>query len=256
MSLRLLFIHGWATDRRVWHYQKGLAREWDTLFIDLPGHGGGRWRRPDFGPALDLLHRILKDGRETLCIGWSMGGEILLSLRDFSNVKGLVIVGSSPSFVRRNGFPFGQSRALVRKMEKGLRKDFEGTLERFYHLNFSDREVKREDYKAHIDLLRTTRSSLIEEDVVTSLEALMEEDLREGLSTIDIPVLIVHGTEDRVCPFDVAAYLAGRLRRGRVEAFQGAGHMPFLTEHRRFNTVIKGFVKEVWQTGLGRSRRG
>lgn len=245
MSLRLIFIHGWATDSRVWHYQEELADEFEVFFLNLPGHGDGRWRRPDFGPALDALKGVLKDGRETLCIGWSLGGEILLSLPRFCNVRGIVTVGSSPSFVKRDGFPFGQPRALVRKMEKELKRDFEGTLERFYPLNFSDREMDGRAYREYLELLFSTKDSLIEEDVVISLQALMNEDLRGRLSSIDKPVLIVHGTEDRVCPFDVADYLAERIRKSRVETFHGAGHMPFLTEYRRFNSILRGFIGEI-----------
>ncbi len=247
MPLRLLFIHGWATDSRVWRYQKALAGEFDLSFIDLPGHGGKRgWESPDFGPPRRVLEGLLK-GEETLCIGWSLGGELLLSLGGGlpENVRGLVVVGASPSFVRREGFNLGQPRHRVLRMKKELEKDLEAALERFYALNLSPGEDP-----CLLSHLKEAKKGLSRDDLLMALEALMEEDVRDRLLSIDVPVLIIHGTGDRVCPYGVTEYMKKRLRKVVVEAFEGAGHMPFLTEPDRFNAIVRSFARDLWKEGL------
>ncbi len=226
--------------------QRPLSSEFETLFIDLPGHGGdGRWNEPTFKPAIEALKGYLTHGKPAICIGWSMGGDILFSLPEGYRkvLKGIVTIGASPSFVKREGFPAGQSRAIVMKMKRKLEKDFYAALRGFYTLNFSEEEKTNPDYDYYLQILGGSLGTIIKEDVLLSLDALLNEDNREGIDGLDIPALIIHGSEDEVCPIDVADYLSNRLRHGEVRIFRGAGHMPFLTHHIEFNQMIRDFVK-------------
>ena len=244
-SVRLLFIHGWATNSGVWRYQRPFSDRFSTLFIDLPGHGGlERWYEPTFRPATDILKGILMDGIPTVCIGWSLGGEILfsLNLKEFKNIMGIVAIGSSPSYIQRKGFPFGQYPGIARMMKKKLKKDFAGTVRGFYSLNFSDKEKKEAKYSKHLDILKEAVKGLVREDMEASLDAIIENDNRDMIKDIDVPVLIVHGTDDQVCPFNVTQYIKGRIADVRLMAFNGRGHMPFLTAPEEFNSILEDFI--------------
>ncbi len=226
--------------------QRTLSSEFETVFVDLPGHGGnGRWNEPTFKPAIEALKGYLTNGEPAICIGWSMGGDILFALPEGyrKGLKGIVTVGASPSFVRRKGFPAGQSRAIVMKMKRKLEKDFYGALRGFYTLNFSEEEKTTPDYDYYLQILEGSLETIIKEDVLLSLDALINEDNREGIDGLDIPALIIHGSYDGVCPIDVAGYLSNRLSYGEIKIFRGAGHMPFLTQPIEFNQMIRDFVK-------------
>jgi len=54
--------------------------------------------------------------------------------------------------------------------------------------------------------------------------AISAEDRLEALCSIDLPVLVIHGTEDPVMPYDEGAILASAHPRGRLLTLTGVGH--------------------------------
>ena len=79
----LLFIHGWATDNRVWEgCIEALGGENLFYNINLPGHGGGgRWGEPTLAPAVEELGKTLStlENRSVVGVGWSLGAEALIA---------------------------------------------------------------------------------------------------------------------------------------------------------------------------------
>ena len=73
----------------------------------------------------------------------------------------------------------------------------------------------------------------------------MAIDLRDIISDIKIPVLIIHGEKDNVCPVDAGRYLAENLSDAKLEIFKNAGHAPFLTRHKEFNRIVKRFIEKL-----------
>ena len=58
------------------------------------------------------------------------------------------------------------------------------------------------------------------------------------------PTLVVQGTADQVVDPDNAAVLAGLLPNVRVELFDGAGHLLYWEQPRRFARVVTGFLTD------------
>lgn len=65
--------------------------------------------------------------------------------------------------------------------------------------------------------------------------------LRAGLpaGAIDKPTTIVHGTADRVVPYENAAHLSRRLPQAEVVTLQGAGHLCWIERADVVNDVIR-----------------
>lgn len=61
------------------------------------------------------------------------------------------------------------------------------------------------------------------------------------LSSLNCPVLVVHGTNDRIQPF-AAGVEAARLAGGTLITFGGSGHMPNVRDPVRFNLLLRDFV--------------
>ncbi len=64
------------------------------------------------------------------------------------------------------------------------------------------------------------------------------------LGDIDCPVLVIHGTHDRIQPHQ-AGFEAARLAGGELVTFEGSGHMPNVRDPIRFNLVLREFVERV-----------
>ncbi len=59
-------------------------------------------------------------------------------------------------------------------------------------------------------------------------------DVRDKLSSIDVPTLVVVGEHDWVCPPAYSRILAEQLPSSRLAVIDGAGHFPFSEEPTRF----------------------
>ncbi|MCU1606387.1 MAG: Pimeloyl-ACP methyl ester carboxylesterase [Modestobacter sp.] len=55
------------------------------------------------------------------------------------------------------------------------------------------------------------------------------DPIDERLRRVEVPVLVVRGTHDALCPHDWARHLAGCTPRGRLVELPGAAHMTVLT---------------------------
>ena len=206
------------------------------------------WSEPTLKPAVEkLLQFTVHDSQFTgfIGIGWSLGGQSLLeaAAKMPGCFKGLVLIGVSPCFVAKRDFPWGQSAGVAKRMLKDMKKDFTGTMERFYPLNFTEDELSSPDARWFIELYKQPYTKSFRDCAVTSLEALLIIDLRDIIPDIKIPVLIIHGEKDNVCPVDTGKYLAHNLPDARLEIFKDAGHAPFLTKPKEFNKIVKGFIE-------------
>jgi len=261
-GLRLLFIHGWATDSRVWRHQiEAFSKDYEIITVTLPGHGDGdHWFEPTLKPAVKkiLLLTTQHSSLNTyIGIGWSLGAMVLMEMARFypALFQRLVLVGVTPKFVMDETFPWGQPRGRVRQMIRGLKRGFSETLERFYHLNFTEEELTSPEVREFIELYQNPPfiplfqrgkegeggSSI--ESIVTALEALSEVDLRKTLSEVTVPTLLIHGEKDQVSSMEAGRYLARNLPMARMEVFKDTGHAPFLTRREEFNMVVRRFLK-------------
>lgn len=258
---KTLFVHGWATDSAVWEGREAITRG-EVLSIDLPGHGAGAvWGEPSLSPAIkEILGNVsgLPD-RSVIAIGWSLGAEALIAtvMECREKFRALVLVGGTPCFAAKEGFEWGQSRALVKRMIMDMKKDPSATLERFYPLNFTPEELEGVHAREFIERYRYPGPVRCDGvmpgcfpafrygEITTALEALYRTDLRETLDTLDIPCLIVHGGLDAICPVGAGGYLASRIKGARIEIFDKAGHAPFITEPERFDAIVNGFLRAI-----------
>lgn len=267
---KLLFIHGWATDSWTWKAaaaQIGLP----AVQMTLPGHGpSASWDAPTLAPGLTECGRLLQNVAQgfspenpahglVIGVGWSLGGQILLAsaMKDPSRFKALILVGATPRFVASRDFPDGQSPALVRRMIKDIHKDAASTLNRFYKLNFTDDEIT--DGPASDFLRRYERVGSMERneitpdrfpafryaDIFTALEAIYSADLRDGLSGIRLPTLIIHGASDAVTPVGASRFLAEHIQGSQLVVFDKTGHAPHITHTDEFARTVKAFLERL-----------
>lgn len=188
--------------------------------------------------ALALLALIREQGARASLVGWSMGGLAALEVAAVHPelIDRLVLVGSTPKFCADGDFTCGTPVANVRAMRAGLRRDPEKTLAGFQRLVAAP-------FQEPAAAMPGFRSGW-QDDLTAGLDYLLRTDLRERLKLIGAPVLILHGREDRVIPWQAAEYMQGEMPASRVGLYPGVGHDLPLREPDRVAGAICRFLGE------------
>jgi len=212
--MQLVYLHGFATNPQVWHNQK-----------------------VDYAPEInfenmDAESQKLADqlNRGSILVGWSMGGMLALKMAAIAegNIRALVLVSTTPKFIKSPDFPYGLPLALLRRLEKRVR--IEGTAA-FHNLVFKNR---RSIGLAHLSW----------EEVGKEFNQLAQIDLRGLLSKVSIPTLIIHGDRDEICLPSAAEYMKENISGSELVMLPGVGHAPMVEVPELFNSQLDRFIEK------------
>ena len=241
----LVLLHGWGMNAAVWREAAtGLVQLFRLHCVDLPGHGASPACMPCTLDALaDLLAAALPQ-RVAVC-GWSFGGQVALNwaLRKPDQVERMVLLATTPRFVRGADWDCGIDAAVLDDFARSLAHDYRATLQRFLALQAqggADARVVLRRLREHI-LARG------EPDVAAlgaGLRLLKETDLRDRLIQIMQPALILHGEHDSLVPLAAGAYLQRMLPDATLEVLAGTAHAPFIAQPQRIARRIVEFCRE------------
>jgi pimeloyl-ACP methyl ester carboxylesterase len=67
-------------------------------------------------------------------------------------------------------------------------------------------------------------------------------DVRDRIGSIDLPALVLVGSEDRMTPVKSAAFLAERMPRATLTVIDGVGHAIMIEESDRVSNEIAAFL--------------
>ncbi|MCK4564834.1 MAG: alpha/beta fold hydrolase [Verrucomicrobia bacterium] len=141
----------------------------------------------------------------------SMGGLLAMELLPES-CKKLVLVSSSAKFCADEDYPCGTHEKILKRMINQLKRNPVPVLAEFY-------KNVHHPYRA----LRTAPCCSPNE-LVAGLEYLLTSDVRQKVPDIGIPVLLLHGTDDRIIPPSAAEWLHGHLPDSQLRIFENGGH--------------------------------
>jgi pimeloyl-ACP methyl ester carboxylesterase len=254
----LVLIHGITNSSQSWEpAMRLLARDFDVIAPDLPGHGESDRQRGDHslgGHACvmrDLLH-VLGVERATV-VGHSLGGGVAMQFAyQFPDmVERLVLVGSgglgrevSP-LIRSAALPFAE-QVLPLLTARPLIEAGTVVASLIGRLGFKPgadlAEVSRGvaslgDTERRAAFVRTVRS------VISPLGQRVTATDRLYLAA-DLPTLIVWGDRDPIIPVEHGRAAHALLPSSRLEIFEGAGHFPQLDDPFRFAELVTEFVAD------------
>ncbi len=252
----LVLIHGITNSSQSWEpAMRLLARDFDVIAPDLPGHGESDRQRGDHslgGHACvmrDLLH-VLEVERATV-VGHSLGGGVAMqfSYQFPAMVERLVLVGSgglgrevSP-LIRSAALPFAEQvlpLLTARPLVDGVTA-VAGMLGRVGLKPGADlAEISRGiaslgDPERRAAFVRTVRS------VMSARGQRVTANDRLYLAA-ETPMLIVWGERDPIIPVEHGLAAHELLPNSRLELFEGAGHFPQLDDPLRFAELLADFV--------------
>lgn len=180
------------------------------------------------GDALtDLFEVDLLTGSEALksrhipeadyIVTGSMGG--LLTMEWLPDAcKKIVLISSTAKFCAGEGYPCGTPERVLKRMILQLKRDPEAVLEEFFrNVHFPFRESRQA-----ISLRTNAPADL--GSLVAGLEYLLRSDVRNKVSDIEIPVLLLHGADDQIIPPAASEWLHEHLPDSRLRLFENGGH--------------------------------
>jgi non-heme chloroperoxidase len=246
-------VHGYAQNGRSWEKQEAALLAAGYRVITYDRRGCGASSRPSIGYDFDtlagdldvLLSRL--DLRGVVLAGFAMGtGEVAryLAAHGPGPVKAAVLVAPLlPFLLKTNDNPDGIDRSVFDRLTARIAADRPAAMK-----DFMDRSY-------NIDLLGGSRVSdqawqnsfyvaisVSAHAAVRCVTACLE-DFRADLAKISVPVLVVHGDQDRVLPYEATGgRLPALLRNPRSIVIAGGPHAIIWTHADEVNQVLLDFI--------------
>ena len=251
----LVFHHGWPLSADDWDNQMlyFLHRGYRVIAHDRRGHG--RSTQTAFGNEMDTYAADVVelatalDLKNAVHIGHSTGGgEVAhyVARAEAGRVAKAVLIGAVPPIMVKSdrnpgGLPIevfdGFREALVANRAQffldvpagpfyGFNRDgskpSQGVIENWW------RQGMMGGAKAHYDCIK----------------AFSETDFTEDLKAIDVPVLVMHGTDDQIVPYADSAPLSVKLlKHGTLKSYEGLPHGMCTTHPEIINPDLLAFIQ-------------
>lgn len=240
----LVMLHGWGMHSGVWQpLIKKLSAQYMLYLVDLPGMGNSRPIEPYHLHALaDEVAQVIPGVSDVM--GWSLGGLIAqrIALNQPDRIRRLILIGSTPCFVNKTDWDAGVNSANFESFASAVNRDYKATILQFLTLQC----MKSDDARSTLKQLRAsfaTRPTPTQTTLQRALQILLETDLREEVSSIRKPTLLIHGDRDTLAPVQAAHWMMQQLPYGFLRVISGSAHAPFLSHSEQFITALNQFLE-------------
>jgi pimeloyl-ACP methyl ester carboxylesterase len=250
----VVLIHGFPLSGRAWERQERALIAADHRVITYDRRGFGQSSQPSTGYDYDSfvgdLNALVNalDLYDFDLVGHSMGGgEIARYLGTYGSnrVRRAVIVsGVPPYLLKTSETPNGVPQEVFDQIEQALTADraqyFTAWNKNFFNLD--ETLGKRISPEAVQDAWNLAVSASPTGTI--ACVATWHTDFRADLAKIDVPVLVLHGTEDRILPIEACGARTHELIAGsEYVPIQGAGHGLCWTHADEVNAELLRFLK-------------
>jgi non-heme chloroperoxidase len=249
----VVLIHGYPLNGTSWERQERELLATGHRVISYDRRGFGRSSQPTVGYDYDTfaadLNALLEhlDLKNIVLVGFSMGsGEVTRYLGSYGSarVRKAALLGAIPPYLLKtednqegvDGEVFEQIKAAIAKDRYAWFKDF---FDNFYNTDklMPDR-ISEQAWQASFNVAAGASPFASYACVDTWLT-----DFRGDLPKIDVPVLVVHGTDDRILPFEAtAARLPDLIDDVELVAVEGGPHNIAWTHPDEVNAALGEFI--------------
>lgn len=235
----VLILEGWGTNTNVYMSMiNSISTYANVICVDMPGFGGTEepktpWNLNEY---VDFILEFVKSlGIQELdLIGHSNGGRIIIrmmSRKDYNFKIGKVVLIGSAGIVHKKSFKI---RTKIRMYKIGkkilgsklVRKIFPNAIEKFQSKSGSA------DYRNASPILRQ------------SMVKLVNEDLRQELSCVNVPTLLIWGENDKDTPIEDGELMEKAIPDAGLVRCKDCTHYVFLERPGYVNLVIQAFLAD------------
>jgi non-heme chloroperoxidase len=251
----VVLIHGYPLNWQSWERQERVLLEAGDRVISYDRRGFGRSSQPTVGYDYDTFAADLKallehlDLDDVVLVGFSMGtGEVTRYLGTYGSgrVHKAALLGVVPPFLlKTDGNPGGVDGQVFDGIKAAIVKDryayFKDFLDNFYNVDvLGGTRISEQAWQASFNVAAGASPYATYACVDTWLT-----DFRGDLPKIDVPTLVVHGTEDRILPIGATAdRLPGLIKDVRLVRVEGGPHNVGWTHPDEVNDALLEFLAE------------
>ncbi|ELZ01214.1 alpha/beta fold family hydrolase [Natrialba chahannaoensis JCM 10990] len=231
----ICFVHGSGGTREVWKSQHRLADQYPVVTLDLSGHGDSDDIDASAGymtlsAYADDVIAVATETDASVLVGNSLGGavvmHILLERGDEYRPDAVVLTGT------------GARLGVLEDLRNWLENDFERAVEFLHGPDRLFHDAKSELAAYSSDQMRACGQAVTQRD----FETCHAFDVRDELSGIDVPTLVVYGEHDKLTPPRYHEFLVDEIDGARSVALEDAAHMVMLEQPAAFNESVSEFV--------------
>jgi non-heme chloroperoxidase len=250
----IVFHHGWPLSSDDWDGQMMFFVEQGYRVIAHDRRGHGRSTQTATGNDMDTYAADVAeltealDLRDAIHVGHSTGGgEVIRYVAKYGKdrvAKAVLISAVTPTMAQSESNPDGIPMAIFDEIRENTATNrlqyFQDFTLPFYGYNREGAKVSqgvRDNWwrqgmmggiKAHYDCIK----------------AFSETDFTEDLKSVDIPVLVLHGEDDQIVPFELTGVKAAKLlKNGKLITYPGFPHGMPTTEAATINKDLLDFFK-------------
>jgi non-heme chloroperoxidase len=249
----VVLIHGYPSDGSSWEKQTAALLDASKRVITYDRRGFGRSSKPTAGHDFDTYAADLSslvsalDLQDAVLVGYSMGaGEVIRYISRYGShrlAKAVFISPIGPFMVKTDENPSGTPQEVIDGMLDATKADryafFTGFFESYYNLdeNLGNR-MSEEALRASWQLAANMSAH-----ASVWAQPTWYTDFRPEIDKIDVPLLILHGTADRILPIDLTGRSYAKVLPNATYAeIQGAPHGMLWTHGEEINKALLDFL--------------
>jgi non-heme chloroperoxidase len=250
----IVFHHGWPLSGDDWDAQMMFFLNHGYRVIAHDRRGHGRSTQTGIGHDMDTyaadvaeLTKAL-DLKNAIHIGHSTGGgEVIRYVAKHGKgrvAKAVLISAVTPIMVQSKTNPDGVPISIFDEIREGTgfhrAQYFEDFTIPFYGYNRPGAKISQgiRDNWWRQGMMGAANAHYF------GIKAFSETDFTEDLTSVDIPVLVLHGEDDQIVPFPISGAKAVKLlKNGKLISYPGFPHGMPATEAATINKDLLAFIK-------------
>jgi len=250
----VFFHHGWPLSSDDWDAQMFFFLEQGYRVIAYDRRGHGRSEQTAEGHNMDTyaadVAEIVEalDLKDVIHVGHSTGGgEVIRYVAQHSKgraSKAVLISAVTPIMVKTENNPNGIPMSIFDEIRQNT-----ATQRQQYFVDFSmafygyNREGAKESEGIRRNWWRQGMMGSIKAHY-DCIKAFSETDFTEDLKSVEVPVLVLHGEDDQIVPYEITGVVAAKLvKNGKLITYPGFPHGMPTTEAATINKDLLEFFK-------------
>lgn len=249
----IVLIHGWPASYEMWEYQLAELPKHNHRVVAYTRRGFGNssktWEGNDYDTLADDLNAVLTelDLQNVTLVGFSMGGgEVARYMSKYNGArvsKVAFVSAVTPFLLKTDDNPDGADKETFDKMIEGLRKDRFDFLQTFGKQFFGVGVISHPVSQGTLDWMQAMCQIASPRATEQDVYAFAATDFRQDLASIQVPTLVIHGSDDQTVPAKVSGErMTQFVPHAQYVEYSGAPHGLFVTEKDRLNQDLLAFA--------------